>query len=62
MEYAFDDSDLPDFNDDDWTDWVHSSSWSHDPYEFRYKTIAKLNGCGGKIKCSLLCTISIEMH
>jgi hypothetical protein len=22
MEYAFDDSDLPDFNDDDWTDWV----------------------------------------
>jgi hypothetical protein len=47
MEYAFDDSDLPDFNDDDWTDWVHSSSWSHDPYELDIRR-AKLNGCGGK--------------
>jgi hypothetical protein len=37
-DYAFDDFDFPDWKDVDWTDWAHSSGWSHDPQEFRYKT------------------------
>jgi hypothetical protein len=48
MEYAFDDSDLPDFNDDDWPIGFTQAvgPMTHTNLDIRR---AKLNGCGGKI-------------